>query len=193
MKTNLVRCDLADAAAGIILKEGDASITVRSLAREAGYSTATLYNHFRDLDELLWLTRQRLVERLATHVGRVAPGRVNDVDDLVATFLAYAEAHLAQPHLFRFLFFRSLSPASSPPGDVPAQPGFGRFAALPMAFLTERLGMDPGPASTVIKALILTVHGSLGLWASGNDGYDADRVRSDVDEIVRFVVSKEVP
>ena len=51
-----------DAAKQIIEKEGIDKITIYSVSDLAGYSSASLYNYFQNIDELIGITATELVQ-----------------------------------------------------------------------------------------------------------------------------------
>ncbi|MEV4538906.1 helix-turn-helix domain-containing protein [Asanoa sp. NPDC049518] len=82
---------ILDAAAGVIRHRGMAKTTTREIAREAGYSEATLYKYFENkVDLLVSVLRERspAMAQLVRATGR-------DDDDLVEGLTAIAEAAIA--------------------------------------------------------------------------------------------------
>ncbi|MDP4092633.1 MAG: TetR/AcrR family transcriptional regulator, partial [Bacillota bacterium] len=45
-----------DAAKEILVNEGVSNVSVRKVGEVTGYSYATIYNYFKNLDHLLWCT-----------------------------------------------------------------------------------------------------------------------------------------
>ncbi|MEW6711726.1 MAG: helix-turn-helix domain-containing protein, partial [Candidatus Riflebacteria bacterium] len=43
-----------DAAVAIIKNDGPENLSARRIAKEAGYSYATMYNYFKDIDDLIF-------------------------------------------------------------------------------------------------------------------------------------------
>ena len=97
-----VRTALIEAAARL-LAEGPDALTTRRLAATVGTSTMAVYTHFRGMDELKRAVRKEGFERLAAHLGAVAPTD-DPVADLAALGGAYFYNAVANPHLYRFMF-----------------------------------------------------------------------------------------
>ena len=53
LKQKRVMTYFIDATKELISSEGFANLTIRKIAASAGYNSATLYNYFEDLDDLL--------------------------------------------------------------------------------------------------------------------------------------------
>ncbi|WP_298324036.1 TetR/AcrR family transcriptional regulator [Haloactinopolyspora sp.] len=90
---------ILDAAARIMRTEGVARATTRQIAREAGYSEATLYKHFSDKADLFkGVLRERMPSLVATleqlH-SRIGQGSVRDnLVDVTTAALAFYEDSL---------------------------------------------------------------------------------------------------
>ncbi|HLV41181.1 MAG TPA: TetR/AcrR family transcriptional regulator [Brumimicrobium sp.] len=67
------RNELIDKSAMVFFRHGIRSVTMDDLARELGVSKKTLYNHFKDKDDLVNLIVTTLIERnqVACEVGRL--------------------------------------------------------------------------------------------------------------------------
>jgi len=68
----------AAAALRVIMREGEAGLTVRSVATEAGFTTGALTHYFRSKDQLLIEASElsaRLVRDQMERAGRVVPAR----------------------------------------------------------------------------------------------------------------------
>ncbi|MDM8534164.1 TetR/AcrR family transcriptional regulator, partial [Clostridiaceae bacterium HSG29] len=63
-----------DAAITIVNREGIEKATIRNIATEAGYNSATIYNYFNDLDHLIFFTKisnlEEYTERLFSEIPR---------------------------------------------------------------------------------------------------------------------------
>lgn len=105
------RARIVKAAAAVIDREGLAHVTTKEIAREAGYSEALLYKHFRDKEELvLVLLNQRLeplVQAVVDLPDRAGTRSVGDhLREMCAEFLRVfavalptAMSMLAEPRL----------------------------------------------------------------------------------------------
>lgn len=86
---------ILDAAYGLWRRRGRPGVTMRAVARAAGTTTPTLYERFRDKDDLLRVLQQRARHDLFSAV-KSAPTAV----DACRTALDYFEVH---PHEFQLI------------------------------------------------------------------------------------------
>jgi AcrR family transcriptional regulator len=65
------RAGILDAAAGLVADGGPRAVTMSAVARRGAVAKATVYNHFRDRDELLRALLATERERLVAHCSTV--------------------------------------------------------------------------------------------------------------------------
>lgn len=86
---------ILDAAYGLWRRSGRPGVTMRAVAQAAGTTTPTLYERFRDKDDLLRVLQQRARRNLFSAV-KSAPTAI----DAYRTALDYSQAH---PHEFQLI------------------------------------------------------------------------------------------
>ncbi|HEY3505205.1 MAG TPA: TetR/AcrR family transcriptional regulator [Actinocatenispora sp.] len=117
-----VRTALIDAAARILAADGPGALSTRRLAAEVGASTMAVYTHFGSMDQVRHAVRAEGFARLDAVLDRVR--RTDDpVADLTSDALAYLDAGLADPEMYRAMF------VDRPPSSD-ADPGAGLFHRL---------------------------------------------------------------
>lgn len=101
-----VRTALIDAAARLVAAGGLESLTIRRLATEVGTSTMAIYTHFGSMEELLREMRKEGFARLRGYAQQIK--RTSDpVADVSALGWAYCFNAMANPHLYRVMFFEA--------------------------------------------------------------------------------------
>jgi AcrR family transcriptional regulator len=118
-----VRDGLIEAAARLVAAEGQAALTTRRVADEAGTSTMAIYTHFGGMDGLRHAVRREGFARLTAHLNEV--DETNDpVADVALLGLAYFTSATHEPALYRVMFLE-------PPQDlVDAEIGWETFNVL---------------------------------------------------------------
>lgn len=104
MQEQRVRGYFMDAARELLKSEGLKSISVRSIAERAGYSYATLYSYFKDLNELIFLCVQDFYEECKSQVHQSAKKKEKGIKKLKATIRAYADFFIQYPGIFELFF-----------------------------------------------------------------------------------------
>lgn len=97
--------DFIEAAAEIIDEEGIDSVSIRKVSARAGFSSATLYLYFQDLDELCALASIGYLEEYChSLVESERPGE-DPVQTYLRTWEQFCRAAFRRPEVFRHLFF----------------------------------------------------------------------------------------
>jgi AcrR family transcriptional regulator len=184
LKSNQVQAVFVEAARALILREGMEALTIRRIAAEAGYTFASIYNHFEKLDELLWRTRARMVEDLARHLA--AAGRLDaaSTDDVVGVFLSYVDYFLERPHAYRFIYCHRLDASLKPPGLAAAADPLAAQLFRTFSYLYARGLRGPEELAAISSAIRFGVQGVLTLYLAGNEGMTAGQAREHARTIV---------
>jgi AcrR family transcriptional regulator len=111
---------LLEVAARLLATEGEAAVSARRVAREAGASTMAVYTYYGGMDELLAAVRREGFRRFGLELER--PTRTADpVADVMAQGWAYRHFALADRHLYEVMFRSRLAdPATAAPEDADA-------------------------------------------------------------------------
>lgn len=93
----------------IAMNEGLHKITIRNVAEQADYNSATIYNYFENLDQLVALA---MIDSIADYLALLEKIQKLDEISLVKFLLAwrcYAEYSFANPEIYSYIFSSSSS------------------------------------------------------------------------------------
>jgi AcrR family transcriptional regulator len=175
---------MLDAAAHVMRTRGLARATTKEIAKEAGYSEAALYKHFRDKTDLfLAVLNERAPNTLATLLGqlgqRVGQAVVREtLEDIARAAIAFyrhnfpmAASLFSEPRLLaahrQALRERGTGPArvgEAVAGYLSAERDLGRI----------RSGADPQAAAALLLGACFQ-HAFLSHFADRHDDEDSDR------------------
>ncbi len=97
------------AAKEILKGEGLDSISVRSIADQAGYSYATLYNYFKDVKDLIFECIKDFQEECEEYVIRETADSPRGIDKIKDIFRAYIKYFVEYPGVFELFFLEKIS------------------------------------------------------------------------------------
>jgi AcrR family transcriptional regulator len=104
IKKEFVKSKFIDAAKSIILQNGVSSVTVRRIAEITGYSYATIYHYFQDLNTLLLDTKLSMIREMIaagdtqTVIAESSLERIKQQARLTAGFF------IDNPNIFEFFY-----------------------------------------------------------------------------------------
>jgi AcrR family transcriptional regulator len=88
--------------------EGLRSINVRSIAQQAGYSYATMYNYFKDVKELVFLCVNDFQQECTAEIKLKAEKSPRGIERIKAITRAYIAYFVQYPSVFNLFFIEKL-------------------------------------------------------------------------------------
>ena len=186
VKSERVRSYFVEAAKQIIISEGVESISVRKVADLAGYSYATIYNYFSDLNALLTEAKQSMIRDMVVYMGGIQGGGINGIDEIKRLNRMYTGYYLAHPHVFRFFYSYRLT-------DEPkTAPQYFEYAAswhdTYQGFVADGTIREED-VGTIAKTIIYALHGLLALFFSDN-GLTQEALLNDLDQLTDYLLKR---
>lgn len=132
-------------------------LSVRKIASEAGYSYATLYNYFDNLDHLLWYVVVDILEELSNALKQNVKNISDKKQKLIATAIAYMDYFVENQNAFELLF---LSPPGMPTQEVMTQLENTTIKTTVTDIILEAAG-DEQKARGIGDLLTAAIHGYL--------------------------------
>ncbi len=94
-----------DAAQKIIETEGIDAVTIRKVSDRAGYNSATMYNYFTDVEQLLSFTLLQIVMEYFDALGRLNAENHPSYLRFLLTWKIYAVFSFEKPEIYTHVFF----------------------------------------------------------------------------------------
>lgn len=93
-----------DAAKHIIEKEGIDKVTIYSVSDLAGYSSASLYNYFQNIDELIGITATELVQPYVREYINIYKSDGDSLDKYIRSWICLLKYSLSNPELYFYMY-----------------------------------------------------------------------------------------
>ena len=124
IQTKRMRSYFIDAAKDILEEEGVKKLSARKVGTRAGYSYATIYNYFKDLNELLTYCLADMLEDAYRALMEVKEGGLDPREQLIRYGVQYYTYFAKNPVLFDLLFVEDLGATpegvSEKMGEIPS-------------------------------------------------------------------------
>lgn len=105
---DLSRKDYIALASDIIKEEGIEGVSIRRIARELGCSSASLYRHFENLNELLYYAQLDALNEYIINLSQASKEWSGIWDTHFGIWECYAQIAFKNPEAFEHIFFKNL-------------------------------------------------------------------------------------
>lgn len=177
-----------EAAKAQILTQGIENVSVRRVAEESGYSYATIYNYFKDLNALLWEVKKEMIQDLIHWMTLMIPDSKHDLDGVKQVFHSYIKYYFDNPNVFEFFYFYTVVPTGE---TIENTFDFNAMWVDTFSFLMKTHHLEFDEIQTISKSLIYTLHGILTLHFSHNGSHSYESVCREIDEILNYLVQRK--
>ena len=158
-----LRTRLLEVTSLLISAEGESAVTVRRVATGAQTSASAVYALFGSREALVEAVSDEGFRRFAEHLAAVTQSD-DPAADLRALGGAYRGFALGDPHFYRAMFYRGVSPADGDPGSAVERP---TFRVLHDAVARVLDGAPPERVLSAAVGLWGLVHGLVSLELAG--------------------------
>ncbi len=97
-----------EAAAEIIEEEGIANLTVRNIAKKAGYTSSTVYNYFKDLSHLKFFAMIRYTKDYVEELPEYIEKGHSKIEKWLYTWECFCKHSFHNPEVYSILFMENL-------------------------------------------------------------------------------------
>lgn len=190
VKEDRVRAVFIETAKEMILAEGAGAVSVRRIADQAAYSYATLYNHFENLNELLWHTRNALMEDIGAYIHEHYPADVGGAAGIRELFRTYIDFFLLYPNAFKFFYFYDLEEPQADFVSRARELDFDRAFGEAFREFAVSGAYTPDELEAIGKTILFAVHGLLMIYISGKDEMSREDLYRTLDTMVANLFKK---
>ena len=96
---------LIEATEDLIQDEGFQAVTLRKIGDETGYNTATIYNYFKDLNELLLYSSVKMLKNYNWELSSRLDSSMNAVERYICVFRIFCKHTFARPEIYYNMFY----------------------------------------------------------------------------------------
>jgi AcrR family transcriptional regulator len=184
VKKEFVKSKFVEAAKAIILQDGVLQVTIRRVAERTGYSYATIYHYFQDLNELLIETKLSMIRDMTATESIQMVRTEYPLEQKKQQAKLMASFFIDNPNIFEFFYqykmdetnataMRSLELEKAYYND------FAPFVESGVISLSD--------IPAISRAITYTVFGSITIYLS-NNGLSREEVFKDIDNTLDLLL-----
>lgn len=104
-KVSRMRRYLIETTEELIQEDGFQSVTLRKIGDETGYNTATIYNYFKDLNELLLYSSVKFLRGYNRELSTQLDDSMNAVERYACVFQIFCKHTFTRPEIYYNMFY----------------------------------------------------------------------------------------
>jgi AcrR family transcriptional regulator len=184
VKKEFVKSKFVDAAKSIIFKDGVSSVTARGIAEVTGYSYATMYHYFKDLNELLLETKLSMIRDMVRQREEQVANSDDPLQRMKDSARLPVDFFMENPNVFRFLYLYEM--------DVHNETAM-KSLELEKAYygdflpFVEKGAIKGADIPIISRILTYSVFGMITLYLS-NNGLKREEIYKDVDNMIDLLL-----
>jgi len=97
-----------DATAKLIKEEGIKNISIRKIAKEAGYTSSTIYNYFSEVSHLIFFAAMRFIENYAEDLPKYTARSEDPLEKYLLGWECFCDHSFREPELYHAVFIADL-------------------------------------------------------------------------------------
>ncbi|MDP4095019.1 MAG: TetR/AcrR family transcriptional regulator, partial [Bacillota bacterium] len=180
-----------DAAKEILVNEGVSNVSVRKVGEVTGYSYATIYNYFKNLDHLLWCTGLEFIQDIiGIYDNGFAKARYS-VEDLKELFIYYMDYYFSKPNVFRFFFFYQIINPADEIGQEFKRPSLEKYIINILEDLAGQNIIKKEEVKIISSLITNAVHGLLLMYFSNKRTVSKDEIKENAVNMIEFLLKGE--
>ena len=94
-----------DATQNLILNEGIENLSIKKIADKAGYNTATIYNYFKDLEELILYSSIDYLKIYLKDLRNEISSDMKAIEIYETIYKVFVHHSFKKPEIFHTLFY----------------------------------------------------------------------------------------
>ena len=170
----------------MIVHDGVDSVSARKIADIANCSYTTMYNYFRNMNDLLWHVVASLLQDMYDEFQDIESQEDFDTGDLKILCRRYFEFFSSTPHIFTFFFFHDIG---LPPPELAESVSPPFIVHLAMRILEKTMGGASREKITAYCDLITeSLHGKMLFVFSNKETLPLQEVLNSIDTMIDLIL-----
>lgn len=186
IKKDYIMSKFVEAAKAIIIQEGVTAVSVRKIAKITGYSYATIYHYFRDLNDLLLETKLSMIKDAVVN-SNTSFDVEDPLEKIKLQARTSAEFFIGNPNIFEFFYQYKMNES-----NATAMKSLKLESDYYKDFLPfVKLGVIKESDIPIIsRAITYTVFGSITIFLS-NNGLSKEEALNDIDNAINMLLRRK--
>lgn len=184
IKKEFVKSRFVDAAKSIILQDGVSNVTVRKIAEITGYSYATLYHYFNDLNELLIETKLSMIHDIVRGSEEQSFSAGNPLQSMKENTRLTFNFFIDNPNVFRFFYYYEMDSRNE---EAMRSLDLEKTYYDDFLPFVKKGAIKKSHIPTISRTILYSIFGMVTLYLS-NNGLTREEIYKDMDNIIELLL-----
>jgi len=184
IKANRVKTVFITTAKEMIKGDGIEALSIRKVAQKSGYAMSTIYAYFKNIDDLLWHTRDSMIGDIATYMMGNIPSKINSLEDVKAIFYLLMCYFIDNKKVYQFMYNYPLNKTDKKNGNIMDSPDIQKEFEKTFAFFMSSGSCTVEEITTKTSMLVYSMFGMLNLFITNNDDLQLSKMHSQMDAYI---------
>ena len=177
------------AAKEVLAEDGVKKLSVRKVGDRAGYSYATLYNYFRDINELLTYCLADMLEDAYRELIEEKQEDLDPRDQLIRYGERYFSYFSENPVLFQLLFVEDLGTEPEEVTDKMSDlPSVGHLLMDSISACAEAGYIMNNEVEVLVELLVASIHGKLLFFLKRRSDESRDEILAKIRKEIEYLI-----
>jgi len=180
-----------DAAKEIIKEEGVKGVTARKVGERAGYSYATIYNYFNDLNALLTYCVFDFLEDCYHYLISHRDDKMDSREQIITYVMAYFEYFVENPDMFQLIFLEELGKLPNELKEIEHRPSVALHLRNSLVKCADDGYIKHSCVDLLGELITSSIHGKLMFFLKRGSTEDIDKIIGDIRSELYFLLKIE--
>ncbi len=176
-----------EAAKEIIKTDGLKNLTVKKIAKKAGYASGTLYNHFESLNSLLFYSSLSFFEECKQYVLNNINEEISYEKRAVEMALLYSKYFIENQNIFQLIFLEDLGKQNFKEHE----PEILKLSQDNLISYAEKNKIDKNEIGHISALIANTIHGNLLFYFKGRMKIKNDLILDKIKNEIEYIIYRK--
>jgi AcrR family transcriptional regulator len=178
------RAYFIEAAKEIVKADGLKNLTVKKIAKKAGYASGTLYNHFESLNSLLFYSSLSFFDDCKKYVLENINSDISCEKKAVEIAMLYSKYFVENSNIFQLLFLENLGKQNFKEHE----PEILRLSRKNLIECADRDKIDKDEIDNISALIANTIHGNLLFYFKGRMEIENDMILEKIRNEIEYII-----
>src|SRR6056297_2263887 len=181
-----------EATKEVILDKGIEKVTIRNVAKRAGYNSATIYNYFDNYKQLIFFASLDFLSKYTQAMPNYIAKGENEIERFVLMWECFCKYSFENPNIYYAIFTDELGNPPERLLPMLLDPDLANRASVASKPLIEKGYLSKNQAEEVDNMITYIYHGMLTLMINNRINYTSEEAVRKIKKHIKTIVNYSI-